>query len=163
MIKLKFVIFIFTIFILVSCQSAASGDYQLEYVQDGDSVILCCDKNSQTFIVRLKDIDAPEKKQPFAKESKNYLSSLLKNKSLKLVGKKKDRYGRLLADIIVDEESINAQMIKTGHAWLWRYSENLKLQWLQKQAKKDKKGLWALPESQRIEPWKWRKQNPRKR
>ncbi len=143
-----------------ACQQA-SGDYQLKYVQDGDSAILCCDKG-ETFIVRLKDIDAPEKDQPFANQSKQYLKQLINGKSLKLIGKKKDRYGRLLADIIVDEESVNKQMIKTGHAWLWRYSENLKLQWLQKQAKKQKLGLWALPESQRIEPWQWRKQNKRK-
>lgn len=148
--------------LLSACQPVASNDYQLKHTQDGDSVILCCDKNSNTFIVRLKDIDAPEKNQPFAKESKRYLNSLLKNKSLKLLGKKKDKYGRLLADIIVDGNSVNTEMIKTGHAWLWRYSENLKLQWLQKQAKKNKIGLWALPESQRIEPWLWRKKHKRK-
>ncbi len=146
---------------LIACQPA-SGEYQLKYVQDGDSAVLCCDANNQTFRVRLKDIDAPEKHQPFAKESRQYLKQLISNKPLKLIGKKKDRYGRILADIIVTDESVNTLMIKSGHAWVWRYSENLKLQWLQKQAKKEKKGLWALPESQRIEPWKWRKQNPRK-
>lgn len=160
---MRFLLLLSCLWLLTSCQSIANHEYRLTRVQDGDSVILCCNNDQKTLIVRLKDIDAPEKKQPFAKESKNYLNSLLKNKSLKIIGKKKDKYGRLLADIIVDQESINAQMIKTGHAWLWRYSDNLKLQWLQKQAQKNKKGLWALPESQRIEPWEWRKNNRRKR
>lgn len=152
-------LFAFTLLLLAGCQQA-SGDFQLKYVQDGDSVILCCDKGD-TFIVRLKDIDAPEKNQPFAQQSKRYLQQLIKGKSLQLIGKEKDRYGRLLADIIVNEESVNQQMIETGHAWVWRYSESLKLQWLQKQAKKKQLGLWALPKSQRIEPWQWRRRHRR--
>ncbi|MRX27904.1 thermonuclease family protein [Kangiella sp. HZ709] len=148
--------------ILTACETSVSNDYRLKYVQDGDSAVLCCDEKGKQFTVRLKDIDAPEKHQPFAKESKNHLKQLIDNEPLFLIGKKKDRYGRRLVDIIVNETSVNTEMIKTGHAWLWRYSDNLKLQWLQKQAKKNKRGLWALPESQRIEPWNWRKKNPRK-
>ncbi|NVJ64924.1 MAG: thermonuclease family protein [Gammaproteobacteria bacterium] len=149
-------LFLFSILLFTSCQQA-SGDYQLKYVQDGDSVILCCDKN-ETFVVRLKDIDAPEKNQPFAQESRSYLKQLLQDQSLQLIGKEKDRYGRLLVDIVINEESVNKLMVESGHAWVWRYSENLKLQWLQKQARKNKLGLWALPEPKRIEPWEWRKQ-----
>ncbi|WP_251358602.1 thermonuclease family protein [Kangiella sp. TOML190] len=155
------IVFCISLFLLSACQQA-SGDYQLKYVQDGDSVILCCDQG-ETFVVRLKDIDAPEKHQPFASESRDYLSQLLEGHPLKLVGKKTDRYGRRLADIVIDKSSVNEQMVKTGHAWVWRYSESLKLQWQQKQARKNKLGLWALPESQRIEPWQWRKQNARKK
>lgn len=160
---MKLITVLFTITVLASCQSFSNDKYHLTRVQDGDSVILCCDRNHDTFIVRLKDIDAPEKNQPFAKSSKSYLNSLIENKPLTLVGNKKDRYGRLLADIVINDKSINTKMIKTGHAWVWRYSNNQRLQSLQKQAQKQKKGLWALPESQRIEPWQWRKNNRRNR
>ncbi len=162
---MKSSLIIILIFLLIGCERV-SGEYRLEYVQDGDSVILCCNKKSKTFIVRLKDIDAPEKHQPFAQESRQFLKQLIADKSLQLIGKDKDRYGRQLVDIIIKskekEISVNKTMIETGHAWVWRYSDNLKLQWLQGQARKDKKGLWALEENQRIEPWKWRRKNPRK-
>lgn len=151
------------LFILSAC-SQATDDYQLKHVQDGDSLILCCDSQGKDFIVRLRDIDAPEKGQPYANQSRAFLQQLVKDKPLKLHGNKKDKYGRLLADILIEDtetQSVSQQMIVTGHAWVWRYSDNMKFQYLQNKAKQQKLGLWALPESQRVEPWEWRKHHPR--
>ncbi|GAA0209232.1 thermonuclease family protein [Kangiella japonica] len=131
------------------------------YVQDGDSVVLCCER-SKKFTVRLLDIDAPERYQPYAKQSKAFLKNLLDGQKLKLLGDKHDRYGRRLAVIEVDGVSINEKMVSSGAAWVWKYSKNPRMRSLQQEAKERKLGLWALPEEQRQDPSDWRKAHPRK-
>lgn len=123
-------------------------------------MIVCCDKGN-SFTIRLKDIDAPEREQPFASDSRDYLEGMVMDKPIKLIGDKRDKYGRLLVDIMVDGQSINETMIAEGMAWRWRYSKSKKLKQLEETARDAKKGIWALPESQRIEPWEWRKQHKR--
>ena len=86
-----------------SCGQANDAGYQLVYVQDGDSAVLCCDKGKK-FTVRLLDIDAPERHQPYAEDSKATLKQLLQGESLVLRGAKRDRYGRRLAIIEVNGE-----------------------------------------------------------
>lgn len=149
----------------VSACEKASGQYQLKYVQDGDSLVICCEQGDD-FTVRLRDIDAPEKGQPHANESREFLKQLLRNQTFQLKGKETDRYNRRLVDIILKngEEalSVNQIMIENGQAWTWRYSESLKLQYLQKKAREQKKGLWALPENEIQDPWLWRKEQRNK-
>lgn len=123
-------------------------------------MIVCCDKGN-SFTIRLKDIDAPEREQPFASDSRDYLKEMVMDKSIKLIGDKRDKYGRLLVDIMVDGQSVNEIMIAEGMAWRWRHSKSKKMKLLEETARDAKKGIWALPESQRIEPWEWRKQRAR--
>ncbi len=144
-----------------SCGQANDAGYQLVYVQDGDSAVLCCDKGKK-FTVRLLDIDAPERHQPYAEDSKATLKQLLQGESLVLRGAKRDRYGRRLAIIEVNGESINDKMVESGAAWVWKYSKSKRMRALQQAAKESGEGLWALPEAQRQDPWEWRQSHPRK-
>ena len=143
--------------LIVACSQAGQSDggYRLEYVQDGDSAILCCDRGKK-FTVRLLDIDAPEKHQPYANESKNKLKKLLINKELNLIGAKQDRYGRRLVVIEVEGQSVNDTMVSSGAAWVWKYSKSRRMRALQEEARENQKGLWALPQAQRLDPWEWR-------
>ncbi|AUD79893.1 nuclease [Kangiella profundi] len=147
------------VFLLSGCEPA-EAEYRVKFVQDGDSMIVCCEKGN-SFTIRLKDIDAPERDQPFASDSRDYLKEMVMDKPIKLIGDKRDKYGRLLVDIMVDGQSINEIMIAEGMAWRWRYSKSKKMKLLEETARDAKKGIWALPESQRIEPWEWRKQRAR--
>ncbi|NVK22316.1 MAG: thermonuclease family protein [Kangiellaceae bacterium] len=157
------VVIIFFLALAINGCERANGEYQAEFVQDGDSVVICCEQG-ETFIVRLRDIDAPEKQQPYAEQSRDFLRQLLQDQTFKLKGLETDRYGRRLVDIILvdkqslEQYSVNKLMIESGSAWVWRYSNDYKLRYIQKQARDEKKGLWALPESQRLEPWLWREQ-----
>lgn len=157
---MKHLFLFISLILLLSCQSVSS-DYHLVYVQDGDSAVICCNKG-KNFTVRLADIDAPEKHQPYANKSKAALKAAIADKNLVLLGAKKDKYGRWLVDIEVDGKSVNQMMLRQGHAWLWRFSKSKKLKKLQQEAQMQKLGLWALAEKDRIEPFLWRKQNPRK-
>ncbi|GAA4361006.1 thermonuclease family protein [Kangiella marina] len=145
----------------VACSPADQQGYRLVYVQDGDSAVLCCEKGKK-FTVRLLDIDAPEKNQPYAEQSKAMLKQFLEDEQLYLVGSQYDRYGRRLAVIEVNGVSINDKMVERGAAWVWKYSKSRRMKALQEEAKEAREGLWALPESQRQNPWEWRQSHPRK-
>jgi endonuclease YncB( thermonuclease family) len=158
----KIISFIGVLFLITACsQAEQNSGYRLQYVQDGDSAVLCCDEGKK-FTVRLLDIDAPEKHQPYAEESRAKLKKLLINKELTLLGVKRDRYGRRLVMIEVNGENINDTMVRSGAAWVWRFSKSKKLRALQRQAKEQNLGLWALPEAQRQDPWHWRQTHSRK-
>jgi micrococcal nuclease len=49
-------------------------------------------------------------------------------------------------------------MVRIGAAWVYRkYASDQNLYILEKQARKNKAGLWSLPEAQQVPPWEWRK------
>ena len=49
-------------------------------------------------------------------------------------------------------------MVRLGAAWVYRkYARDQRLQALEEQARKNRVGLWSLPETQQILPWEWRK------
>ena len=69
-----------------------------------------------------------------------------------------DRYGRTVGKIFLDNQNINREMVKAGHAWVYvKYAKDKTLFVLEKNAKENQLGLWALPEGERIPPWQWRK------
>lgn len=148
------------IFLLTGCDTVGA-EYRVKFVQDGDSMVICCERGNG-FTIRLKDIDAPERDQPYAQKSRAYMQELVMDKPVKLIGDKRDKYGRLLVDLMVDGESVNEIMISEGMAWRWRYSKSKKLKELEDIAREQEKGLWSLPENQRMEPWKWRKKHMRR-
>lgn len=48
-------------------------------------------------------------------------------------------------------------MVRRGAAWVYRrYSHDPALLPLEAEAQAARRGLWALPEAQRVPPWEWR-------
>ena len=127
-------------------------------VIDGDTIWIKKDNNH--IKVRLSYIDAPELKQNFGIRSRNFLSNLVLDKMIEVNTNKKDRYNRHLGEIYIHntKESIfvNAKMIKSGNAWVYKtYANNPYLKNLEDYAKMNKKGLWN--EQKIIEPWIFRR------
>ena len=96
-------------------------------VYDGDTITIATKlpfDNSPIyrFSVRLAGIDCPEIKSKFANEkklaieSKDILSNKLMNKNVILKNVSFEKYGRLLADIYVDDLHINKWMIDNCYA-----------------------------------------------
>jgi micrococcal nuclease len=112
-------------------------------ITDGDTLTVLQD-NTQIKI-RIDAIDAPEKGMPFYSQSKKYLSDLCFQKNVTIKPLKKDRYGRLVARVILpDGRDVSAEMIKAGMAWHYKkYSKDLKLAKLELKARQDKIGLWS--------------------
>jgi micrococcal nuclease len=114
-----------------------------------------------TISVRLRGVDAPEKRQPSGMDAQESLKELIGRKTVKLDIKDIDRYGRVSAYVFVGSLNVNLEQIKRGLAWA--YTEYLDRPYAsefydtEKQARKQRLGLWK--ELNPTPPWEWRKKN----
>ena len=139
------------------CLSDVTG--KVAKVSDGDTIWVM--DNDKKVKVRLLGIDAPEIKQAFGEESKMILAGLIEKQNVIVVGDDKDRYGRLIGKVLLDDRDINLEMIKAGAAWHYKkyqadqLEEDRILYSSQEQlAQKTKRGLWK--EGDPLAPWQWR-------
>jgi hypothetical protein len=66
-----------------------------------------------------------------------------------------DRYGRVVGRVYVEGLDVNADMVRQGHAWVYRkYATDPELYRLEREAKQQRRGLWASDGN--IPPWQWR-------
>jgi len=122
-------------------------------ISDGDTCHVLIDGVSTR--VRLAEIDAPEKAQPFGRRAEQALRELVWKREVTVSWSEVDRYGRPIVQITVDGHSVNAELVRQGYAWVYvRYSSNAQLVALQAEAKKEGRGLWA--DAHPIPPWEWR-------
>ena len=125
-------------------------------VSDGDTITVLDEMDQGKFKIRLDKIDAPEKKQAFGSKSKQFLSSLISGKQVSIRYKAVDRCGRILGVVYCDGIEINLVMVQTGYAWHYSYYDQTPAYiQAEKQARADKKGLWADPNP--INPYQFRK------
>lgn len=126
-------------------------------VHDGDTLTLL-DNSKRQIKIRLAEIDAPESHQPYGSRSKQELSGLAFGRPAAVQVQDIDRYGRTVGRITVDGVDVNAEMVRRGAAWVYRkYAKDQSLFTMEKEARDAKAGLWALPESDKMPPWEWRK------
>lgn len=126
-------------------------------IGDGDTLtLLTADK--QQVKVRLAEIDTPEKAQPYGQKARQALADLTFQKQVVLVVQDRDRYGRTVARVSVDGVDVNRKLVESGAAWVYRqYNRDPSLLQVEAEAKEAKRGLWALPEAERMPPWEWRR------
>jgi micrococcal nuclease len=133
---------------------AASLSGEVIKVQDGDTVDVLV--NRKPVRIRLAEIDAPEKKQPFGERSRQTLISLVYRKQVTVAVQNKDRYGRVVGTIYLQGSNINKEMVRKGMAWAYKdYLKDLDYVTIQDQARAAKRGLWADKSPQA--PWAYRK------
>ena len=125
-------------------------------VHDGDTLtLLTADKRQ--IKVRLAEIDTPESRQPYGSRAKQALSDKVFGKTITLEPETVDRYGRVVGYVILDGRDVNREMVREGHAWVYRqYLRDRSLLAEEQVARENRRGLWALPEAQRTPPWEWR-------
>ena len=125
-------------------------------VTDGDTVKALIGKKQQ-WKVRLAEIDAPEKRQPWGKRAKQALASKIFGKNVRIVVSGKDRYGRHIGKIYLGNRDINREMVREGHAWVYRkYMKDRSLLKVEERARQSFQGLWSLQKSLQEPPWNWR-------
>lgn len=107
--------------------------------------------------VRLHSVDAPERDQPYGRDAFAALYALVANKGIELEVIEQDRYDRQVAVIQVEGVNVNAELVRRGHAWAYRQylTEPEYCRW-EEEARKQKKGVWALPVAAQVAPWEWR-------
>ncbi len=142
-----------------------ADQFTVIHVYDGDTIKAT--ENGNEIIIRLAGIDAPEisnKKHlpgmPFCMKSKEYLSSLVFNKTVFIKFYGKDAAGKSLGEIFAGKVNINIEMINAGLAEVYRGApaRNLDISAYrnaEKTAKESIKGIWELRD-QYFSPWDWR-------
>ncbi len=130
-------------------------------IADGDTLTILTEEKKQIRL-RLSDIDAPERRQPYGTRAREMLADLCFGKTVRANYSSADRYGRPIARIHAGETDINAEMVRRGGAWVYRkFSRDRSLLAIEDEAKAGKRGLWSLPERERIPPWEWRSERTR--
>jgi micrococcal nuclease len=147
--------------VLMCCLSwaaqAETFDAYVIAVIDGDTVLVLRDK--QKLKLRLADIDAPEKAQPFGKQSLGHLKSRVNKKVVQVESRAIDQYGRTIATLKLDGVDLNREQVRQGMAWEYSFHHSDKaFIALQLQAQQARRGLWQQTSPQA--PWEWRKQHP---
>ena len=123
-------------------------------VSDGDT--FTCRKNGRNIQVRLADIDAPESGQAYGNQSRKALNKLIYKQMVTLKNTKQDKYGRTVATVFSGSLNVNLAMIEQGYAWHYeRYSNNAEYAAAMRQARKQKRGLWA-DKGRIVKPEQWR-------
>ncbi len=125
-------------------------------IADGDTfTLLTADK--QQIRIRLAEIDTPESGQPYGKRAKQALSQLVFGKDVRVEVQTIDRYGRTVGRPYVGDVDVCADLVENGFAWAYRqYLRDSMLLELEKEAQDSNRGLWSLPEYERVAPWDWR-------
>lgn len=130
-------------------------------MHDGDSIHIT-PAGSKRVIIRLAAIDAPEIKQKHGLESRDYLRSLLLNKSASAHCNKTDKYQRQVCVVIRDDRDINIEMLSAGQAWYYTRFKDEQTRKNQRAyrkaealARKRKLGLWQY---ESMAPWAFRSQ-----
>ena len=75
-------------------------------VHDGDT-LTGLDESKTQFKVRLDAIDAPELGQPFGQAAKKALSEKVFGKDVVVIAKTRDKYGRTVGHVLVDNRDVN--------------------------------------------------------
>jgi endonuclease YncB( thermonuclease family) len=127
------------------------------HIADGDTLTVL-DTNKVQHKIRLSGIDAPEKSQAFGNKAKEALAEKVHEKTVRVLWKEKDRYGRIVGDVHFGDRDINREMVHDGFAWWYRqYAPKSKaLEQAEAEAKKEKRGLWHDKDPE--PPWEFRKQ-----
>jgi micrococcal nuclease len=126
-------------------------------IADGDTLRARCGQPGayQQLTIRLAEIDAPEKAQPFGARSREHLAALCFRQQAEIHPTTTDRYGRTVARVVCAGTDASAAQARAGMAWAFmRYLTDPAIKQLELQARDARAGLWSDPSP--VPPWEWR-------
>lgn len=140
------------------CDSVFCLDGLVVGIADGDTVTVLDPDRQAQIRVRLAEIDTPERGQPWGSRARQALAAKVFRRQVRVASRGEDRYGRTLARLYVGDRDINREMVREGHAWVYRrYSSDAALLEDERGAREGRRGLWSLPDAGRVPPWEWRR------
>ncbi len=112
--------------------------------------------------IRLAGIDAPERKQAYGLASRKHLASIVAGKQITVEYQKRDRYGRILGKVWINDVDACLEQIKAGFAWHYKkyqHEQSLEDQRLyadaETRARDERLGLWR--DKKPMPPWEHRR------
>ena len=142
--------------VILAATTAHAGELRgrVVAVADGDTLTIL-DASRQQHRIRLAEIDAPEKRQPFGQRSKQSLSDLCYGRDAAIEDGRRDRYGRTIGRVSCAGIDANAEQVRRGMAWVFdRYATDRSLYAIQDEARAARRGLWSDPAP--VPPWEYR-------
>lgn len=123
-------------------------------VNDGDTLSVLI--GGRAVSVRLAEIDAPEKAQPYGQASKVSLSGMTVGRGVSLDVQTTDRYGRTVARVYAEDVDVCREQVRRGMTWAYRqYLRGSRLLTDEGGARSARRGLWS--DSKPVAPREWRK------
>jgi len=108
--------------------------------------------------IRLYGVDSPEKGQDFGSKAKQFTSGMVFGRTVDVRPIDQDRYGRTVGIVTNGEVNLNVELIRSGHAWLYRKyctrPECREWESIEATAKSRKTGLWSM--QNQIPAWEFR-------
>lgn len=158
-------LFIAAIGPLVACSALASEPVRVVRVLDGDTIEVLT-QSRQTLRVRLANIDAPERSQPYGNVARQALAKLIHGQTVNLDRASVDHYGRTIGLIhVTDPEcratpcpaiNVSTRLVQQGYAWVYtRYNNDRQLPAIEQAARAGRAGLWKDPAP--VAPWSYRR------
>ncbi len=116
---MKKVLFIFflPLWVFLSSISAYAADFHAKviHVTDGDTITVLNDTKEQVKI-RLNGIDCPEKTQAYGNKAKQFTKVLVHKEIVVIQAYGTDRYGRTIADVILEDGRRNWSRGRSWHS-----------------------------------------------
>jgi len=156
-------ILLLVLVLFVSVLPCFATPYKVLRVIDGDTIDIHYGEKKER--IRLLNVDTPESVHPdktrntsLGKQASDYTKKRLSGKyvSLEFEGKRKGKYGRLLAYVILDNTNFNLELVQNGWSPYYtkygkskRYHEKFRL--AQKQAQLRRVNIWIDPARQAAE------------
>lgn len=135
----------------------ARGLYEVLSVVDGDTIKVMYEGKETS--VRFIGVNTPETVDPrkpvecFGREASDHLKNLLSGKKVKLqrddTQTDRDKYGRILRYVYLDDQDVNLAIISNGYGYEYTYNgafpytKQAAYKQAQKDAETNKRGLWA--------------------
>ena len=151
---------LFFLYLIVSFPTSSFAESftgQCIDVADGDTITVQT-QSQEKVKIRLAGVDCPETFQVHGEKAKQYLSSLVFGKRVRVEPETIDLFGRTVGMVLVNGANINEMIVAKGHGWVFRkyctaaYCND----WLKLEAtaRAARIGLWedATPKP----PWEWR-------
>lgn len=141
--------------ITAGAHSATPPKTRVIRIVDGDTIVVLI--NGAQEKIRLIGVDTPETVDPrgsvqcFGEEASAFTKSILENQAVRLEADPsqddRDKYGRLLRYVFLDDTLINKELISLGygHEYTYRrpYKYQMEFKSAEKRARESKKGLWS--------------------
>lgn len=118
---------------------------QCLFVIDGDTMEVS--KDGGRIRIRLEGIDCPEKEEPFVQEAKAFATRMAAGKTVTVIEKEQDPYGRTVARVCLDDgRDLSVELLKAGLArYYGRFNSDWLLARLEQDAKAAGVGMWGAP------------------
>ncbi len=121
---------------------------EVTHVADGDTVDVLMPP-ARRLRLRFHGVDTPESNEAFSDRARTFTRVLMFGRSVTVVGKDVDRYGRLVARVTVDDVDASESIIAAGLGCTFRqYARDPVLDAALDSARRSHRGFWAAGTSQ---------------